>query len=248
MMLLSNKNSKVVKPNGKMLDYTMWVMHLSPSDTSGFGNVCGSETTGCKNSCFRNSGFFKLNKVMAAHDEKTRWFFEDREGFNRAREAECTLAHSHASRKGQTAVIRLNGTSDIRWEDEAPSLFHSAPCQSHDYTKHADRAEQTVIGSSWPDNYYLTFSRSENNAGQCVMLLDMGVNVSVVFRTKPFPERYWDYPVIDGDDHDLRFLDPKPCVVGLLAKGAARKDTTGFVVDWTEAESERMMTELLTMS
>lgn len=38
-------------------------------------------------------------------------------------------------------------------------------------------------------------------------------------------------PVIDGDEHDARHLGPNAGhVVALLAKGKARKDTTGFVV------------------
>jgi hypothetical protein len=36
--------------------------------------------------------------------------------------------------------------------------------------------------------------------------------------------------VIDGDANDLRFLDPTGVIVGLKAKGAAKKDTSGFVV------------------
>jgi hypothetical protein len=37
------------------------------------------------------------------------------------------------------------------------------------------------------------------------------------------------FPVINGDETDLRFLDAKGVIVGLRAKGKARKDTTGFV-------------------
>ena len=37
--------------------------------------------------------------------------------------------------------------------------------------------------------------------------------------------------VVDGDEHDLRFLDPAGAVVYLKAKGPARHDRTGFVLD-----------------
>ena len=41
------------------------------------------------------------------------------------------------------------------------------------------------------------------------------------------PER-----IIDGDEHDARFLDPGPSyVVALTAKGRAKTDTSGFVID-----------------
>jgi hypothetical protein len=35
---------------------------------------------------------------------------------------------------------------------------------------------------------------------------------------------------VDGDDSDLRFLEPQGVVVALYAKGKARLDTSGFVV------------------
>jgi hypothetical protein len=56
-----------------------------------------------------------------------------------------------------------------------------------------------------------------------------GANVAVVFRTSKYPEKFLGVPVVDGDENDLRFLDPKNVVVGLYAKGKARKDTSGFV-------------------
>ena len=55
-----------------------------------------------------------------------------------------------------------------------------------------------------------------------------GMNVAVVFRE--LPESYLGMPVISGDEDDLRFLDPPRYIVGLRAKGRAKKDTTGFVV------------------
>jgi hypothetical protein len=58
------------------------------------------------------------------------------------------------------------------------------------------------------------------------------MNVAVVFgvpKSKPLPVGYLGRPVFNGDDSDLRFLDPRGVVVGLYAKGKAKKDTTGFV-------------------
>ena len=80
----------------------------------------------------------------------------------------------------------------------------------------------------------MTFSKNEANEAECVEALKLGVNVAVVFDTKKgqsLPENWNGYPVYDGDDTDVRFLDPKDgYVIGLRAKGKARKDTTGFVV------------------
>ena len=80
-----------------------------------------------------------------------------------------------------------------------------------------------------PSNYSLTFSRSETNEAQCLEVLNRGGNVAVVFR-KELPTHWNGFPVINGDENDLRFLDPKGVVVGLKAKGKAKSDTTGFVV------------------
>ena len=72
-------------------------------------------------------------------------------------------------------------------------------------------------------------SRSERNKAECLEALSLGFNVAVVFRNKP--QTFWNRPVIDGDLHDLRFLDPKGVIVGLSPKGAkAKADTSGFVI------------------
>jgi len=54
-----------------------------------------------------------------------------------------------------------------------------------------------------------------------------GGNVAVVF--DGMPNTYAGAPVVDGDASDLRFLDPDGVVVGLKAKGDAKKDDSGFV-------------------
>jgi hypothetical protein len=41
--------------------------------------------------------------------------------------------------------------------------------------------------------------------------------------------------VINGDETDLRFLDGKQKVVGLVEKGRAKKDESGFVIEPLEA-------------
>jgi hypothetical protein len=58
--------------------------------------------------------------------------------------------------------------------------------------------------------------------------------MAVVFRDKnKIPATFKGMPVIDGDKDDLRFLDPndQPYVVALYAKGQAKKDYSGFVID-----------------
>jgi hypothetical protein len=63
--------------------------------------------------------------------------------------------------------------------------------------------------------------------------MERGENVAVVFSSKKgedLPVTWQGREVIDGDLHDLRFLDGKNKVVGLRAKGKARKDGSGFSV------------------
>jgi len=131
-----------------------------------------------------------------------------------------------AKREKLTPVIRLNGTSDIRWENirtsKGQNIFELFPSvQFYDYTKDFKRFDVKL-----PTNYHLTFSWSESNGNAALKLLQRGVNVAAVF--SEVPKRYLGYRVISGDDHDLRFLD-KFGVVGLTAKGLAKKDKTGFV-------------------
>ena len=88
------------------------------------------------------------------------------------------------------------------------------------------------------DNVNFTFSRSEENEGNAFEILDDGGQVAFVFRKK-IPSKYKGYTVINGDLTDLRFTDrevfnipaDRGFIVGLTAKGKAKKDTTGFVID-----------------
>ena len=125
-----------------------------------------------------------------------------------------------AKRHDKRAAVRLNVFSDIPWErfldlDQFPGI------QFYDYTKVVARLGRT------PGNYYLTFSRSEDNEPAARQALVRSFNVAVPFRDPPI--RFLGHRVIDGDQHDYRFLDPRPVVVALKPKGLARDDTTGFV-------------------
>ena len=103
--------------------------------------------------------------------------------------------------------------------------------QFYDYTKVYNR-----VAKNWPTNYHLTLSYSEANDAYRDNVVryanDYGANMAVVFRDKNnIPKEFLGRKVIDGDADDLRFLDPDNVVVALYAKGKAKKDTTGFVVD-----------------
>jgi hypothetical protein len=71
-------------------------------------------------------------------------------------------------------------------------------------------------------NYHLTFSAADGNDSDVAEALMQGMSVATVFDRIP-------EGVYSADEDDLRFLDPKGIVLGLKAKGRAKKDTSGFV-------------------
>ena len=141
-------------------------------------------------------------------------------------------AREGAHDAGLTLAARLNVFSDIDWEHVYPELFSTFDDVTfYDYTKRLDRVEL-------PANYHLTYSRSELNEPAILGLLAQGHNAAVVFDSKQFPETWHGYRVINGDAHDLRFLDPKGVVVGLSAKGYNVDKASAFVIP-TSALRER---------
>ncbi len=124
-------------------------------------------------------------------------------------------------------AVRLNGTTDIKWENY--SLLDKFPdLQFYNYTKWPPNLRECL-----PDNYHLTFSHSEAAASleRSKEWFERKVNTAVVFRGE-LPKTYLNKPVINGDDSDLRFTDPVGVIVGLKVKGKARPKETGkgFVV------------------
>lgn len=127
----------------------------------------------------------------------------------------------------------MNGSSDISWEgiaverDGVPykNIMLAFPgVRFYDYTKNASRLYRDL-----PDNYNLTLSYTGENFDACLKALSSGHNVAVCFDA--LPQQWMGFDVTDGDLHDLRFLDDKGVIVGLLPKGRkAKNDKSGFVV------------------
>jgi hypothetical protein len=223
--LLSLSNTKTVK--GQAQGYMTWILHLSPADSAGYKSVCPKASKGCKAGCLNYAGLGQTQLVQKGRQRKTSWFFDDRKSFMDALVEDVRRAINRAEKKGLIPVFRLNGTSDIIWERISvqghANIFNMYPnYQFYDYTKILKRNVSNI------SNYQLTFSRSESNDQDCNKAIVAGMNVAVVFES--LPERFMGLPVFNGDEDDLRFLDPKNVVVGLTAKGRARKDQTGFVV------------------
>lgn len=222
MKLLNSGNAKTRK--GEKFGYITYGMHLAPHKLAG-RNVCPSASAGCAAACLNTAGRGAMSNVQKARIAKTRFFFEDRPAFLAQLRKEIQSAIRSAERKNMKPCFRLNLTSDIAWEKIGiPQEF---PEQTfYDYTKIYRRCWDDL-----PENYHITFSRSETNDGQVEeLILDSAVNVAVVFRNS-LPKKWKGRKVINGDETDLRFLDPHSSIVGLVEKGLAKKDETGFVIE-----------------
>jgi hypothetical protein len=218
--LLSTANPKIQK--GTKMGYLSFILHLAPADLSG-RETCPKRTAGCTAACLNTAGrggMFKkgenTNMIQKARIRKTEYFFNDRAGFMADLEADITKAIKFAAKQGLTPVFRLNGTSDLSWEKYG--IIEKFPTvQFYDYTK--------VLGRKIAHlpNYHLTFSKADGNDADVQKALAQGMSVVAVY--DEIPEG-----VPSADETDLRFLDPKGVMLGLKAKGRAKKDYSGFVI------------------
>ena len=231
MSLLTVGNPKLMK--GEKKGYLSFVLHFAPADLSG-KEVCPKRTAGCTAACLNTAGRGGIMKkgettniIQQARLRRTKEFFADRQAFLNQLTVDIIKAKTSAEKKGLIPVFRLNGTSDIAWEKyevaNSKNIFQMFPdVQFYDYTKVNNRKVSHI------PNYHLTFSKADGNDMDVRIALQAGMNVAAVFRE--VPETYLGRTVVNGDETDLRFLDIKGVIVGLKAKGKAKKDTTGFVI------------------
>ena len=228
-------------PKGEKRGYLTAIMYLAPARLSGYQMCPFAHLAQCEEPCLNTAGRGKFDNVQKARIRKTLMFQQHRGKFDALLIKEMHRAQRKADKMGLTLVVRLNGTSDITWENE-PVLFVTVPLPSssgyecefkglnifelfpnvqfYDYTKAPTRHKL-------PDNYHLTFSYSG---------VDSYVPIVKKWRTKNKTQSmavvFDEIPagIINGDESDLRFLDPVNTVIGLTAKGNAKNDTTGFVL------------------
>lgn len=222
--LAIDTNAKTRK--GQAKGYMTGILYFAPSDISG-KNLCPHASEGCKAACLFTAGRGTMSPIRNARLKKTMAFLSDRKAFANSLKVEIAKLVKKASKNGMTPCVRLNGTSDLPWH-KIEDIMQSFPdVQFYDYTPNLFRMLEFTSGKL-PSNYHLTFSRKEDNDQSVDSVLKAGGNVAVVFKT--IPTSWKGFPVVDGDETDLRFLDGKNVVVGLKAKGKAKKDTSGFVV------------------
>jgi hypothetical protein len=253
-LIRSGDNAKTVKGD-KLGGYETAIMYLAPYNLAG-SNVCPmAEQAGCIAGCLNTAGRGRMSNVQLARIKKTKRYLANRAAFMAELVADLSRYVAYCARKGVKPAVRLNGTSDIQWEVAHPverlwhvegddlqvsygSVFAAFPeIQFYDYTKVYKRVYRDL-----PANYRLVLSYSAASMGYAEAILkagsDTGANIAVVYRTKAQRDAeiatrsitFMGREKIDGDSDDMRFLDPTGVIVGLYAKGAAKRDTSGFVV------------------
>lgn len=224
-LLAVSTDHKTIK--GEKFGYLTGILYMAPGQESG-RNLCPYASPECLKLCLNTAGMGGVyQSIQEARIRKARFWLEKTDQFLDVIRADIRSLERQAKAEGKTPVVRLNGTSDVRWEktgimEEFPHI------QFYDYTKFP--AEHRSL----PANYHLTYSYSEDQAAglRSDQWNALGVNTAVVFAVKPgqpLPATFRGRPVIDGDESDLRFLDPQGSIVGLRAKGDARGSLSDFV-------------------
>jgi hypothetical protein len=232
-LLSVSSDAKTIK--GETLGFLTGILYLAPSTTTKWNTCSMAKIAKCDVACLNSAGRGAFSSVQTARINKTTWFFTDRNDFMQQLVVDIAKLIQKAYKKGLKPLVRLNGTSDIRWETigftdvsgiEYVNIFAAFPnTQFYDYTKDANRKDL-------PSNYDVTFSYSGVEGFQPYVekALLNNMRMAVVFRKEQdIPQSFMGIPVVSGDKSDVRHLDDK-VIVGLYAKGKAKLDTTGFVV------------------
>lgn len=230
-------NAKTIK--GEKYGIKTAILYLMPAKQSGLQLCPMAKLAKCEGPCLFTAGRGAMSNVMLSRLRKTLYYNQYREQFMLQLQSELIRERAKAERQGYKLVVRLNGTSDIKWENVAignsyRNIMQALPdIQFYDYTKIANR------NKGLPANYDLTFSYSGVEAYQpyVAKAVANGERIAVVFRNRSIVEAmlangdtFLGLPIVDGDDTDIRHLDAKGVIVALYAKGKARKDQSGFVV------------------
>lgn len=221
-------NSKTAKNTEKT-----FILYMAPYTLNKHKkNLCPKASAGCSNSCLFTAGRGKFSNVMNSRINKANYFLDETDNFINQLASEILKQYAKAKRQGYKVLFRLNGTTDI---DFFTLLIRYASLDVTTLKDYATFYDYTKVLSyikrhNNKPNIWYTFSRSEINNSELPLALSLGANVSVVFKGY-LPKSYWGYPVVDGDKSDNLMIGKKSTIIGLVAKGEAKKDATGFVVN-----------------
>lgn len=226
--LLGTSSTKTLK--GEKIGYLTAILYLTPNE-----DLCPlAKLAGCMEGCLYSSGRGAFNSVQKARQAKTDFWYAQQSSFLMSLCADIWELRAKAIRNNQKLLVRLNGTSDIAWENyhviPNRTIFSLFPdVQFYDYTKHPSRN----LEGKTSGNYDLTYSFSSITPKPISikgLTNSHNSRVAVVFQKKEdIPSSFRAWEVIDGDDTDVRHIEPKNVVVALYAKGKAKKDQSGFV-------------------
>lgn len=210
---------------GSILGFLTAILYFAPAKSAdGVHDMCPFKSAQCEMACLNSAGRAGIfPSIQRGRVRKTLWYLQDRASFVEALRWDMRKLMRKAAVREMKPACRLNGTSDQ--PQLARQMAREFPeIQFYDYTKIPAPWKRTL------PNYHLTFSFSGENLADCMAALQHGINVAVVFPTAEFPAEWNGYPVVNGDKNDLRFMDPKGVVVGLKAKGDAKKLAVGGFV------------------
>jgi hypothetical protein len=222
-----NTNTKTAKNSLKT-----FILYLTPG-TVGKKNMCPMASAGCLQACLYTAGFAGVYKsVNTARLRKTEYFIANKQSFILQLSNEIMKQYVKAKKGDYKIAFRLNGTSDLDFifmlqkyaNLDISTLKDFAVF--YDYTKILGKAKKYLKHP----NYTVTFSRSESNEAETNEAIKLGINVAAVF-SGDLPNKYKGAPVVNGDKSDLVMLYNKGVILGLKAKGKAKKDTSGFVIN-----------------
>jgi hypothetical protein len=213
---------------------TTYILYLAPyTQNSKKINICPKASAGCSASCLFSAGRGAFSNVIQSRVNKTEYYLHDKEKFILQLAGELVKINKKASKETNQTLIRLNGTSDLdfvyllkKYANFDISNYNNL--HFYDYTKILGKVKKYIDHK----NYTLTFSRAEDNEAETIQALKIGSNVSAVF-SGDLPKTYKGFTVVDGDKTDSEMLAFKGLILGLKAKGKARKDTSGFVINNT---------------
>ncbi len=237
-LLSINADVKTIK--GVKKGYITAIQYLSPYKDSGVNLCPNAKNAQCHEACLKSAG--RMGMAFNARLNRTKLYLNNQAEYFNQLVKEINAFIKKAQRKGLTPLIRLNGTSDIRWENVGfynEGVYYRnimerfEDVQFYDYTKIPNREKSINGGSPFPKNYDLTFSYSGAKGFEKFndRALREGWRVAVVFdKIENIPVTFHGRKVVSGDDTDIRHLDAKDVIVSLYAKGKARKDQSGFVV------------------
>jgi hypothetical protein len=226
--ILGESSAKTVK--GEKIGFLTGIVYLVPDH-----NLCPlARAAGCFEGCLKSAGRGAFNTVQLARQSKTDYFYNNQVAFLLSLAADIWSLERRAKSLGLIPLVRPNGTSDIPYENlivwDNKTIFQLFPeIQFYDYTKIPSR---NLVGKT-NGNYDLTYSFSAITPKPISIKGLTNPNnsrVAVVFQKQSdIPTSFRSWAVVDGDDSDVRHIEPKNVVVALYAKGKAKREDNGFV-------------------